>query len=421
MKELLFLIVLVTVGLASDAVALDMQDVVELTLKNHQRIDQFQAAEEEAVAGIDSARAAFYPRLDLDYAYTKRNDPPVQEEEEFSVFSINASYNLFNGLTDLNGVKAAEARSTAAGYQLKAVLADLVLEARQAYISQLRAARTVETNHESVELLERQYRDTKLYFQQGLIARNDLLRVEVDLSSARQDLLQAKGNLRIAARRLERLAGEPIDDEQDLEDFSQLPQPEETEVEVLRQQMLSQRSELHFLKQLVEAAGYDRSTVRGDNFPSVDLTVAHEEYGDSLSPVSGDFDDDQKIMLTASWNLFNGFATRKANAAADSRKRRLAAELQDTREELLLQLQTALTDLEIAQGQQHEAQTGVTQAEENYRVTENRYRQQQATTFDLLDARFLLTRARNQEVNARYDLHEKAAVLDRVLERDTLH
>jgi outer membrane protein TolC len=420
MKKLL-LIVLAALGMTPDAMALDMREVVELTLNNHQRIAQFQAAEEETVSGIDSARAAFYPRLDLNYAYTKRNNPPVQEEKEFSAFAINASYNLFNGLADLNGVRAAEARSAAAGYQLKAVLADLVLEARQAYIERLRAGRTVETSRESVALLERQYRDSRLYFQQGLIARNDLLRVEVELSSARQDLLQAKGDLRIAARRLERLTGTPIDDEQELEDFSQLPHPEEPDAETLRRQLLNQRSELHFLEQLVDAAGYDRSTVRGDYLPSVDLTLAHEEYGDSLSPVSGDFDHDQKVLLTASWTLFNGFATRQASAAADSRKRRLAAELRDIHAELWLQLQTALTDLEIARGQQREAQTGVSQAEENYRVTENRYRQQQATTFDLLDARFLLTRARNQEVNARYDLHNKAAVLDRVLERGTPH
>jgi outer membrane protein len=214
--------------------------------------------------------------------------------------------------------------------------------------------------------------------------------------------------------------GVPLDQGQSLEDFFQLPQLTKDDTEFYRLKLL-QRSELLYLGQLLEAADRDRSAAKGNNLPRVDLTLAHDEYGDSISPTNGDFDEDDKLMLTASWNLFNGFATHQSVAVADSRKRGISAELQDTRDALFLQLQTALSDIRVAQGKLQEALSGITQAEENYRVTKSRYRQQQATTFDLLDARFLLTRARNQEINARYDLHSKAAVLDRVLERDLRH
>lgn len=417
MKYLLLLIALVSLAPVPDALALNLHEAVALTLANNQRIVQFQAAEEESTAVASATRSVFYPRLDLNYGYTRHDEPPPGEEEEFSILSLSASYNLFNGLADYNTTKAAGARSKAAGYQLRAVTADLILDVKQAYIAQLRAARSVETSREGVELLQRQQHDVELYFKQGMIARNDLLRVEVELSSARQDLLQAQGNLQIAKHRLERLMGVPLDQGQTLEDFSQLPQLPETDPERYRLQLL-QRSELNYLEQLLEASDRDRSAAKGNNLPRVDLTLSREEYGDSISPTSGDFDEDDKLMLTASWNLFNGFATHQSVAAADSRKRGISAELQDTRDALFLQLQTALSDIKVAQGRQQEALSGVTQAEENYRVTQSRYRQQQATTFDLLDARFLLTRTRNQEINARYDLHSKTAVLDRVLERD---
>jgi outer membrane protein TolC len=59
----------------------------------------------------------------------------------------------------------------------------------------------------------------------------------------------------------------------------------------------------------------------------------------------------------------------------------------------------------------------VTQAEENYRVNENRYQANVASTVDLLDAQEFLTRARNERVKAQYDLFRSAAVIERVLER----
>lgn len=418
MRFLLSLIILTTTLVAPSAtLALTLEEAIAQTMTNHQRLVQVQADSDEVSAGVGQARSSYYPSIDIDYLYTNRNDPPVRDEEEVSVLSFNASYNLFNGLTDLNNIKAAKARAAAAEYQLRAVRADLVLATRQAYIAQLQAMNTVETNREGVILLQRQHRDNQLFFQQGLIARNDLLRVEVELSAARQDLLLADGILKNNRRRLERLIGITLAEDEKLEDFQDLPQYVPSGTEPLREQLLEQRSELRYLESLLEAAGYDYAAIRGEKMPRLDLVLAHEEYGDSLSPGGAETDSDDKLLLSATWNLFNGFSTSQSLAAADSRKRSLAAQLQDTRDELLLQLQTAVNDINIARGLHQEALIGVAQAEENYRVTESLNRQQQTSTFDLLDARFLLTQARNREVITRYALHDRAAVLDRVLER----
>ena len=62
------------------------------------------------------------------------------------------------------------------------------------------------------------------------------------------------------------------------------------------------------------------------------------------------------------------------------------------------------------------AETGLVQAEENYRVNENRYKAQVATTVDLLDAQEFLTRARNEKVKAFYDFHLADVALERILQ-----
>ncbi len=82
-----------------------------------------------------------------------------------------------------------------------------------------------------------------------------------------------------------------------------------------------------------------------------------------------------------------------------------------------LQLQTALEAFRVSAKNLATAETAAIQAEENYRVNENRYRANVATTVDLLDAQEFLTRARNEKVKAQYDLYRAAAVIERVLER----
>ncbi|MDA3903305.1 MAG: TolC family protein [Desulfuromusa sp.] len=421
MRFFFLLILLASALFTTDASALLLDEAIEAALQNHQRIEYSRARTEQANAAVFSAKAEFMPRLDLNYNYTNRDQDPFQLGSESSAFAIIGSWNLFNGLRTQHSYKAAKHRAQAAEYLLKGTIADIILATKQSYIEVLRASRSVETAREGVELLQRQQHDAELQFEHGLIARNDLLRVEVELSSARQQLLTTEGQLQIARRQIERVTGLQLREEPLSEDELQGGQAEtHADTGSYRQEMLDKRSELNYLRKQLLASKRDRSASKGSYLPSIDLSLAHEEYGDTLIP--GDLpnvpDNDDKLMLSARWNLFDGFASRSAVASADAQTRAVAAELRDNEAELLLQLETVLQNSRIARGRLQEAKIGIAQAVENYRVTENRFQQQQATTVDLLDAQFLLTRSRNLEINARYDLYLTTAVLERILERN---
>ncbi len=420
-----FLIIVFGIStLPTNVSALLVDDAVQAAQQNHRQIDVSRENADQARAAALSARAGYLPQLDLKYNYTNRDQDPFQLGDESSTFAIIGSLNLFNGLRTQNRYKGAKHRTRAAEYLLNSTISDITLFARQSYIEVLRADRSLETAQEGVELLILQQKNAELHFKHGLIARNDLLRVEVELSSARQELLTTQGQAQITRRKLERVTGLQLQEEtfheKGLYSFSA---DKNQNMVGYQQELLENRSELHYLREQLAASKRDRSVSKGNYLPRVDLSLAHEEYGDSLLP--GDLpdstDNDNKLMLSASWNLFDGYSSRSAVAVVDSQIRSIAAELHDTEAELLFQLETALHTSRIAQGRLQEAKIGVDQAIENYRVTENRFQQQQATTVDLLDAQFLLTRSRNLEVNARYDLFLSAAVLDRTLERKSIN
>ena len=71
----------------------------------------------------------------------------------------------------------------------------------------------------------------------------------------------------------------------------------------------------------------------------------------------------------------------------------------------------------VSKGQLGVAEKAISQAEENYRVTDNQFRERVATTTDLINARILLTRAKNNYNAALYSLHLSSEQIQRVIEK----
>jgi outer membrane protein TolC len=419
-----FLIAVLAMGpFVSEALALTMEEAVLFALENNHRIKEFERLEDSAREDVGVKRGAFWPSADLSYSYA---DVEVGGATALgSAFNRNVSagtaeisYNLFNGLSDLKSLKESLSRAEASRYERDAVTADVVLDARTAYIEVLRAKRAAATAREGVELLERQAEDARRFYDVGLFAKNDVLKVEVELASARQDLIAAEGDLAVARKRLERTIGVGVTEDEVVEDLEETPSTAWPPYEELSTEALGRRSELRQLRALGEAQGYGAEAIRGDYFPSIDLSLTHTRYGDNADLGGRELlnDDEDRVTLSATWNVFDGFSTSHALKQARYQQEATLERLRDTREEVLLQLKEALEGYEVALGRLEAAAAAVEQAEENYRVTQNQFREQLATTTDLLDARLFLTRARNQHNNAVYDTHLWAARIDRAVE-----
>lgn len=398
--------------------ALTIVQAVNDALQYNPRIQQSLALEGAAGARSDQARSPFWPRIETNYTYWRGDRDPDLDSRKLSVAEASAGYNLFNGGSDWFRLNEARHFAEAANYQRRSVVADIVLETKQAYIEVLRTRRTVETEGKSVELLEQQRHDTQLRLEQGLIARNDLLRVEVEKATAKQLLALAESRHEIARQTLAFTLGRPLAAEEGISDFSLESAPPGPE-EKLRQEMFAKRSELKFLNSLLAGQEAGRKAVRGDLMPDVDLIVSYDRFGNDGLPETGDtdYDSESKAILQASWTLFSGFDTRYELVGREQEIRARREEVKATKDRLTLQLQTALEAFRLSERNLATAETAELQAEENYRVNENRYRANVASTVDLLDAQEFLTRARNEKVKAQYDLYLSAAAIERVLER----
>ncbi len=405
------------------AYALTVEEAVTFALENNHRISQFGYLEDSAREDVGVKKSAFWPSADLSYSYS---DVDVKGSTSLgSTFNRNvavgtaeATFNLFNGFSDIQSLRESRARAEASMYEKKAVIEDVVLDTRTAYIDVLRAKRAVDTAQEGVELLERQVREARQFYDVGLFAKNDVLKVEVELSTARQDLITAEGDLAVARKRLEKVMATPLSADEVVEEIESMPDIGESSYQELSSVAIENRSELRQLRYLEEALGYNAGSIKGGYLPSIDLSYSHSKYGDKADLDGREFlhDEEDLIMISATWNIFDGFSRKHSVSQALFQQKATREQLRDTEGEVLLQLRDALEGYRASRGRLEAAEIAVKQAEENYRVTENQFRERIATTTDLLDARFFLTRARNQLNNALYDVHLWAARIERATE-----
>lgn len=404
--------------LPSKGAGLTMEEAVGMALASNPRLQDFQHRTEAQRSRVDSRKAPFWPEVDATYDYSNSDTTYFTLTTDASVFTAEISYNLFRGFSDLNTLKSARSTWDASRYEQKSTEADVVLDVKRAYIRVLRTRKALEVAREAVELLERQSRDAEKFWRAGLTAKNQFLLVEVSLASTRQEFLQAETNVRIARKALDRAIGVPVGEDTVIEDID-FGKPMDLDEEALSRTMLANRSELKFLQARFAAREYARDSIRGRYYPSVDLSLSHSRFGETYAfeglpdPL---FDSDTRATVEAKWNLFEGWRTKNDILVEESEVRAITERIRDTEENLFLQLKVAVEEYRVSAGRIGLARTGIEQAEENFRITENQFRERVATTTDLLDARFLLSRARDEYNNAFYNLNLSLAALERVVE-----
>ena len=277
---------------------------------------------------------------------------------------------------------------------------DVAYQVTEAYYRLLQAERLSSVAEQSVAQVTAQVKRANTFFQQGAVARNDVLRAELGLAAAQQRLIQAKGGVTLARGRLTTLMGRAPDSDIDAVDL-----PGEPAVDVLiqpsqaEQQGVDSRLEL---KEISKRIGQADASVRMSKSKMVPQVNAVANYTRQTSSLFG-LPESWFIGATASWDIWEGGATyygiseSKAQLAQALQVRRKTADM------IRLDVRSAHVGVTTAAEALEVAKHAVEQAEENFRIEQKRYESASNTSFDVLDAETLLTTARGQHQAAIYD------------------
>lgn len=394
--------------------SLTLQEAIDLTLKANHTIKEQEFLLQEAQYNYKTYQSPFYPSINATYSTDRTNRISSQRTRKTSGnLGANIQLNLFNGLSDYYNLASYKSLSKAQEHQLQATKEDIILLVKTAYINVLRQKQNVIVAEQSKALLEEQRRKSAEFYRVGLIPKNDLLEVEVELNNSIQTLLSAKSNLAYSLKNLERYTRTKIN----LKDLVELRLHQPTLIEsTLKNLMYQKRSELLFLDSVIQSKDYLVKSAKGNFLPNINVIGDYMRYGEDykLTKRTNKYNDETMITLQINLNLFNGFNDKYTLESTKVNKLAFESQRITLLEDLDLQLFSALETYNLSLNAYKVALSALDQAEENYRISQNRYKERIQSTSDFLDAEYLLTQARTNVVLNRYAILQALAEIERI-------
>ncbi|MDD6055116.1 MAG: TolC family protein [Helicobacteraceae bacterium] len=393
--------------------ALTLEEAIRITLTQNHTIKEQEYLLEVSKADFKSTQSAFYPSINATYNTLRSNRFQRVDKKTSGNVGANLQYNLFNGFSDFYDFKSANALLESQAHKLEATKEDVILLVKLAYIDVLKQAQHVRVAEESKKLLEEQRRQNTEFYRVGFIHKNDLLKVEVELNNTIQDLLKYKSALNYALQNLMRFVKIKVN----LEDLKEVDSKSLTlEFSKLQTLMLQKRSELLLLNKIIESKEFLVQSAKGNFMPELSLNSQYTRYGDDykLSGRDGIYKDETHISLGVNFNIFSGFSDKYDLESAKLTKLSFYSQKSALLEDLDLQLFSALEAYNLALNAYKISQIALKQAEENYRISKNRYEQRILSTSDFLDAELLLSEAKMNLILNKYAIVESLAQLERI-------
>ncbi|MCK5245066.1 MAG: TolC family protein [Desulfobacterales bacterium] len=410
---LCFLFSLAVIFASSSLWAKEPDRVLGLT-KSIQEALKASTALRSSIYGVEAATerekgqlAEFLPKLSTGYSYTRRDTETKMAGITFSPqdryqHTATLTQPIFRGFDLVNRYRIAGLKLDISRFELEQTRQNIMAKTKQAYFTVLRAIRILRVAEDAVRGLAAHEKVARDFYEVGMTPKNDLLEAEVALANVRQELVIAENTLQQAYAEFNTILRRPIDTPVVLEDiltYKSIAQDYDSCWETAREN----RAELKMADLQVAIAGKDVQLARRSYMPEINLqgNYAKEGYDAELRDNEDMLDPEYwNVVVSATWTFWEWGSTwhgvkEKLSLAAQAGEKRKEAE-----DNIRLEVKKAYLKLIESEKNIHTVEKAIEQGKENLRMNEERYKEQVATSTDVLDAQILLSRTEVNYYNA---------------------
>ncbi len=396
---------------------------IDFALKHNTQI----LSSKETVAAAEATKKGqfteFLPKLSAQYSYTRLDEDKVgafnilTRPQDLYQFKATVDQPVFSGFSRKTQYEIASLGLDVERLVETQTRLAIILRVKRAYFELLQKEKLELVARQAVTQLEAHAQVARDFYEVGMIPRNEVLEAEVELANANQDLVVARNDILVQKSRFNTLLRRPVDDPVEVEDvlaYEPFPLAYENAVETA----LKLRTEIQVADLAVDTAEKEITLTKKGYFPSVDLQANYYRMGDNpdLDGGEGITDRDEwDVMAVASWTFWEWGKTR--HGVQEKLRRLEQTRLARTEREDTIRhgVKEAYLRVKEAENNILTVQKAVEQAKENFRISEERYREQVATSTEVLDAQTLLTKTQTNYFNALSGFNISKATLDRAM------
>ena len=359
------------------------------------------------------ARSGFLPSVSSSGLYDKRQtqSSTTLREEDYNAI-VKLEQNLYTGGAVTSQVAIAQLNVDRANYELQEIVSRVAMDVRIAFNELLLNRAKVRVREDSVGVLEQELNSQQQSFNAGIVGKLNVQRAEVALANERPELFDAQTQLQNSYLRLGDLFG--LDTRRgesgpaSFELAGELRyQPSHADLNDCLARADATRGVIKARQKdiQIEDKQYvlDRSAMR----PQVRAFSGYEVYSERDPAVGQEFNYGGVVGINATWNIFDGFATKGRMQATRARREAAVEALAAARRSVASEVRSAFFDIQQA-GRVLETETqNVMTADENLEMTRSNFAAGLGTQLDILQATGDVTRTRTTRLSAIY-LHNVA-------------
>lgn len=397
--------------------ALGLSECIALALENNPRTSAAWAAYRAASERVGVARAQWWPQVQaggsVGASKLSGGNLPGSQEGLSSRASLSVSWLLFDAARGAR-VDAALAAEDGAQQARRALLLDLALEAREAFMGVQGALWYQAAVEELVTQADYQHRLASARFEVGLARRYDVLQAQARLAEMEAQRSTAAAALRQARGTLARTLGLDVRRAPELLPLEETPaEAQVAELDDLLEEAQGARPELAKAKAQVAQALAQAGVARAGHLPTVsaDATLARDWDRD------WDSRDSQSATLGLTIPLFSGFGTVHSVRAARYDEQQARAELAGAVNDIQFEVWAAHSGIAETREALRARDKVLEAATEAAALAEENYKLGLGSIVELLDAQASRASARVQALQARIDCYLALARLDKAVGR----
>ena len=404
-----------------------LKQTIESAVKANLGLKSSKEETAAAMAVKKAKRTQFFPTFSASYQYNRldaiveTSGVVLSADEEYS-FVTSFSQPIFTGFSFLRQYDIAKLGLDRAQIKERLVRQDIILDAKNAYFQILQTQKLHDIAQKTVVQIRAQKEVADNFYQVGMTPLNDLLQAQVELANAKQELIVAKNNLDNAESNFNTLLRRPINTPVVLKDILDYSPFEET-LEYCLAEAEKNRFEIKIADIKVEITQKEIQLTKKDYYPSIDLKGNYFNYGTEWDVDGGEGIYDPSgwnIQAVAKWNFWEWGRTTYGVKEKHSRFNQAKLNKEEILDNIHLEVKTAYLRTQEAERAIKTVETAIEQAKENYRINQERYKEQISTQTDVLIAQTLLTRTMTNYYNALYAFKISKATLYRFIGQEVI-
>ena len=415
-KGLLFLVVIgiSTTVTAQEKKLLTIDEAVQLGIRNSKTLKIDAAKLKEATAKYLDAKNNQLPSLKVSgsaLALANANVdlkilPPTSggaaAPTANSAFFGNASASLpiFAGGRIRYGIQSAEYLIEAEKLNSENDRIAIAYNISQAYNNLFKASQAIKMLEENLAASKQRDNTFLKLENNGIIARNDRLKANLQTSNIELQLLEAQNNFNIANINMDLLLGLPIDTKIEIDADYVLEDTTEVTLEAYLSRAVENRKDVQALELQKKAAELGIKAAKAETLPTIALTGG---YVAADVPKILTITNAANIGLGVQYNIDNIWKKNSSVLEAESRQEQLEASAELLNDKIRLEVNRDYQNAEFSKKRISVYEKAAEQANENYRITKRKYDNGLASITDLLEADTAQISANINVINAKAD------------------